>query len=77
MTFFPRSVESLNTCAADESAPGGFAPEVAGVHEGRGEAAGRHVERNLPPVVDHGLEGQPHLAHNLRPHVQRHASRVL
>src|SRR6185312_5760632 len=35
------------------------------------EPTGRHVERDLPAVVEPGSEREPHLAHDLRPQVQR------
>jgi hypothetical protein len=44
---------------------------AAGVHERRGESSDGHVERNLPPVVDHRLQGEAELAHHLGPQVQR------
>jgi hypothetical protein len=31
------------------------------MHQGRGQAAGGHVQGHLPPVIDHGLKGQPNL----------------
>ena len=41
------------------------------VRDRRGRKAPRcHVEGHLPPVVDHGAEGEPDLAHDLRPHVK-------
>ena len=46
------------------------------VHERRREAAGEHVQRYLPPVVDHRLEREADLADDLGPHVQRVARRA-
>ena len=45
-------------------------PRPAFVHERRSEAARRHIQRYLPPVIDHRLEREPNLADDLEPHVQ-------
>ena len=37
----------------------------------RRQAPRRHVQRDVPPVVERRREGQPHLADDLGPHVQR------
>src|SRR5690606_28819496 len=44
---------------------------VSGRHERGGQATRGHVQRDLPPVVDHGLQRQAHLADDLGPHVHR------
>ena len=43
----------------------------AGVHERGGEAAGGHVHRHVPPLIDHRRECHADLADDLGPHVQR------
>ena len=49
---------------------------VACVHKRGREAPPRNVQRHLPPVVEHRLEGKPHLADDLRPYVQRVTGRL-
>jgi hypothetical protein len=44
---------------------------VAIGHGRGGEAARRHIERDLPPMVLHGRQCQPRLADDLQPHVER------
>src|SRR5256886_12254189 len=46
------------------------------MHERGGEAPPGNIEGHLPPVINLGLEGQPHLADDLGPHVQRVARRL-
>ncbi len=41
------------------------------MHQGRGQAPRGHVERCLPPVIDHGLQSQPDLTDYLGPEMQR------